>query len=284
VSIYSYQLFKGLGLSKQRVVALLPSVKAESLLPNQFVCRMGSPPKAWFHVLTGLVCASVPGQGGGVAPMLMFGPGSWFGEAPILNRVPSGVDCVCLTPVRMLSLPIEQFNDAFDNEPQFSRYIARLLAWRTQQQLEMLTLARLGTPQLRVVVGLAMFAEALHTSNSHLPTCVLDDGLKIPLKQSLLASLCGVSRGVFSESVQQLAAAGWLTLNYATLELSHEAVWRKFCSQYRQNQFNIAKPSMPDILLLLETAAVDMPQAQLPGERRARAKRQPGNRGTTGWQ
>ncbi len=202
MSIYTYQLLKSLGLSEHRVLTLLPNIKVEFLLPDQFVFRKGSPPQAWHHVITGLVCGSLPGQDGTVTPMHVFGPGTWFGEVPILNRGLYLVDGVCLAPVRMLSLPIEQFQNVFDNEPEFSRHIARLVSWRIQQHAEMLIVTRLGSPQLRV--GLAMFAEALNNSQSHLTASELDDGVKIPLKQSLMASLCGVSRGVFSECVQQL--------------------------------------------------------------------------------
>jgi len=274
VSVYAYQLLKGLGFSEQRTLALLPAIKVDTLLPNQFIFRRGAPPQAWFHVVTGLVCGSIPGQGRNVTPMHIFGPGSWFGEVPILNHGRFLVDGVCLTPVRMLSLSMAQFYDAFENEPEFSRHIARLVSWRIQQHAEMLIVARLGSPQLRVALGLAIFAEALHTSNSHLPAGELDDSLKIPLKQSLLASLCGVSRGLFSDCVQQLSAAGWVSLNYATLELTREAVWRKFCSQYRQNRLNIVKPSMQEILSLLDAASSDAPAPSPIGEWRARDRRQ----------
>jgi len=277
VSIFAYQLLQGLGFSEQRLLALLPTLKIETLLPNQIFCRRGSPPQGWFHVVTGMVCGSIPNQGGRVTPMHIFGPGTWFGEVAILNRGLFLVDGVCLTPVRMLSMSTEQFEDAFNNEPEFSRRIARLVSWRIQQHAERLIVTRLGSPQLRVAMGLAMFAEALHTSDSHRPASEFDEGLKIPLKQSLLASLCGVSRGVFSDCVQQLSVAGWVSPNYATLELSRVAVWRKFSSQYRQNRLNIVKPSMPEILSLLEAASADAPAAPLLIDRRAKDRRKSSN-------
>lgn len=263
MSIYAYQLLKGLGLSEQRVLRVLPSIKVESLDVNQIICRKGAKPEAWTHIVSGLVNAGIPDKDGDITPINIFGPGTWFGEVAILNRQALLLECICLTPVRILTMPLAQAVDAFEHEAEFSRHVARLVAWRTQQHAEMLTLMRLGSPQLRVVMGLALFAEALHNSNSHLPTNGLDDSLEIPLKQSLLAALCGVSRGVFSECVQQLSAAGWVRLNYATLALSSIVVWRKFSNQYRQSRINSVKPSMQEILLLMEEAADREPTSSL---------------------
>lgn len=255
MSIYAYPLLKGIGLSEPRVLAVLPSIKVESLDVGRVICRKGSQPEAWTHIVSGLVGAGIPDKDGAITPINIFGPGSWFGEITILNRRALLLECICLTPVRILTMPLAHAVDAFENEADFARHIARLVAWRAQQQAEMLILMRQGSPQLRVVMGLALFAEALHNSNSHLPTNGLDDSIDIPLKQSLLASLCGVSRGIFSECVQQLAAAGWIRLNYAMLALPNIAIWRKFSRQYRQNRLNTVKPSMQEILALMEEAS-----------------------------
>lgn len=252
MSIYAYQLLKGLGLSEQRVLAVLPSIKAEALDVDQVIYRKGSHPEAWIHVVSGLIGAGIPDTDGAIMPINVFGAGNWFGEVAILNRRALMLECICLTPVRILTMPLTHAVEAFEQEAEFARHIARRVAWRAQQQAEMLMLMRQDSPQLRVVMGLALFAEALHNGKPHLPTQEPEDSMDIPLKQSLLASLCGVSRGVFSECVQQLAAAGWIRLNYATLALLNTEGWRKFSRQYRQNRLNTVKPSMQDILLLMQ--------------------------------
>ncbi len=256
MSIYAYQLLKGLGFSEQRVRRVLPRLAVETLEPNQVICHKGSQQESWIHIVSGMVNAGIPDHDGGITPISIFGPGTWFGEVSILNRQAVVLELVCLSPVRILKVPVHEVVEAFDHEPDFSRHLARLFAWRTQQYAEMLTLMRLGNPSLRVVLGLALFAEALHSSNSHFPTNDLADQLDIPLKQSLLAALCGVSRGVFSECVQQLAATGWLRLNYATLALAQTRVWHRFSSEYRKNRLNRVKPSMQEILSMMGEAAV----------------------------
>jgi CRP-like cAMP-binding protein len=256
MSIYAYQLLKGLGISEARLLRVLPNIQVQSFDPNQVIFHKGSQPAAWSHVLSGLVSAGIPDSNGDIAPIHVMGPGTWFGESAFLNGQSMALECICLTPVRLLVMPIADAMDAFESEPKFAQYIAHLVAWRNQNHIEMLTLMRLGSPQLRVVMGLALFAEALHNSNSHLPTNELDDVQEIPLKQSLLASMCGVSRGIFSECVQHLSAAGWVRPNYATLALSRVPVWHKFSKNHRNNRHNNNKPSMPEILGLMTEASV----------------------------
>ena len=65
--------------------------------------------------------------------------------------------------------------------------------------------------------GMALFDEAIACSSSHLPHFEAEDNLDIPLKQSILAALRGVSRGIFLRCGKQWAAAGLLRLGYASV-------------------------------------------------------------------
>lgn len=256
MSVYAYQLLNGLGISEQRLLRLLPNVRVRSLEPHDVICRKGARPDSFSNVLNGLICAGAPEPDGSVTPIHILGPGTWFDVNAVLNPAAVALETICLTPVRLLDMPLTDAAEAFQSEPRFAQYLAQLMSWRSQSHTERLTLMRLGSPQLRVVMGLALFAEALHNSNSHLPTNELDDFQEIPLKQSLLASMCGVSRGIFSECVQQLAAAHWIRLNYATVALSRVPVWHKFSHNHRNNRHNNNKPSMPEILGLMQEASV----------------------------
>ncbi len=68
--------------------------------------------------------------------------------------------------------------------------------------------------------------------------------------------MCGVSRGIFFECVQQLAAENWIGLNYATQTLSRGQVWRKFSQDHRDNRHNYSKLSMPKFLSPMAEATV----------------------------
>jgi CRP-like cAMP-binding protein len=174
----------------------------------------------------------------------------------LLNGRASAVEYICLTPARVVSVRYADALRAFEQDSEFSRYIARLVIWRGQQHAEMLALMRVGSPSLRVVMGLALLTEAIVSNSSHLPRYDLDASLQIPLKQALLASMCGVSRGIFSVCLQQLAASGWLRVDYATVELQSIKTWSKFAHAHRHNRQNHSKTSMQELLILMQKASV----------------------------
>jgi CRP/FNR family cyclic AMP-dependent transcriptional regulator len=250
---YIYQLLKGLGLDESSVLQMLPRVKMAAFDSGDVIWAKGGQVTAWTYIISGLVGASVPLQEGGCIQVNVYGRRTWFGEEALLNRYPSCLEYVCLSPVRAVSIPAVETLTAFQNEPEFSRYIALLMAWRSRQHSEMIVLMKQGSPPLRVVMGLALFAEALNYNSSRPPSHGLEGpSLEIPVKQSVVASVCGVSRGVFSEALQRLAAAGWLRVNYATLELRSAQTWLRFSRQQRQARVNVAKPSMEELLVMME--------------------------------
>lgn len=263
MSIKTYQVLKSLGLSDQRVTRMLIGAKSDIFAVDQVVWPKGASLQPWTHIITGLICACVPDADGGLNPMNIYGPGACFGEATILNRQASAVEYVCLTPARVVEIPFAETLDAFEHEAEFSRYIARLVNWRSQQHADMLSLMRIGSPSLRVVMGLALFAAAMASSSSHLPHFEFEDSLDIPLKQSLLASMCGVSRGIFSVCVKQLAAAGLLRVDYATVGLLSLKTWGRFSHAYRHNRQNLIKPSMLELLSLMQEASFGAPESGL---------------------
>ena len=257
MSINTYQLLRNVGLTNSRAIQMLPGIKSQSFEVDQVICAKGDNHQSFTYILEGLVCASNPCSDGGLNPVNIFGSGTWFGEAGFINRQSSAFDYQCLAPTCLLSIPLGDALAAFEQEAEFSRYIARLANWRYQQHAEMLTLMRVGSPALRVVMGLSMLTESLQNNASHLPINQFDERLEIRLKQSLLASMCGVSRGIFSVCLQQLATAGWLRVNYATLEMKSIKTWRIFSSSQRENPKRFAKPSMQEILALMQMALVN---------------------------
>lgn len=255
-SAYKFDLLMGLGIREASVLEMLSRVKTTGFDPDEVVWAKGGEVTHWTYIVSGLVGASVPMQGGGPIHVDIYGHRTWFGEEALLNRYPSSLEYVCLTPVRAVTIPAADALVAFQREPEFSRYIALLTAWRSRRSSEMTVLMKQGSPALRVVMGLALFAEALQYHSSRPPTEAVEGiSVQIPVKQSIVASICGVSRSVFSEIVRQLALAGWVRLDYATLELCSARTWRRFSLKHRQARMNVKKPSVTELILLLKEAA-----------------------------
>jgi CRP/FNR family cyclic AMP-dependent transcriptional regulator len=249
---YICQRLRKLGLSEALASETTHSVRVQSFEAGKKIWAKGGDVLHWQYIIHGLVSASIPTSNSESTPISIYGKGAWFGEQSIINRKPSFADYVCLSATEVLSLPAATFDALFGLEPNFARYVAKLMAWRVQKTSETLTLMKLGNPCLRVVMGLAQFAEALAYRSDRPPTIGFGEGVEIPIAQNTLASLCGVSRTLFSEYVQQLAHNGWLKLSYGKLEILSINTWHAFARSQRERSVSTLNPTIAELLLELQ--------------------------------
>jgi len=250
---YVFKQLQRLGLPDALALQTAPSVKVQAHDAGKRLWAKGHEVQHWMFIIQGLVSASVPTTNSESTPISVYGRGAWFGEQSIINRKPSFADYVCLTPTEVLTLPAAQFDQLFITEPNFARFVAKLMAWRVQKTSETLTLMKMGNPCMRVVMGLAQFAEALAYRSDRPPTIGLGEGVVIPIAQNTLASLCGVSRTLFSEYVQQLALNGWLQLSYGKLEILSIHTWHAFARSQREDSVGHLNASIKELLDFLQS-------------------------------
>jgi CRP/FNR family cyclic AMP-dependent transcriptional regulator len=256
MSNYAAYILRKAGVSEPVARSAAPKLTLQHHEAQGVVWAKGGEVQAWQFIITGLVAAAAPVQDARPVPITVYGPGSWFGEQPILNRMPPHLEYVCLVPTQVLNMPAVVLWELFDTEPDFARYIAKLAAWRAQKMAEMLVLVKLGNPCLRVVMGIAQFAEALASGRDLSVTEGLDGGISIPVTQTVLAAMCGVSRAVFSEYVQPLASNGWLTISYGQIELLSIATWHRFYKSRRAQSTTLISPTIEELLAELHRASV----------------------------
>ena len=259
---FKYQQLRNVGISHERALQLASAIKITSYDEGQTIYLKGAKPDAWKYIISGLVAESVESpQGGGLMPISIYSEGAWFGEQPIINRTTSYADFMCISSTEVMSISNDDVLDLMTTQPSFVMYLTKLMAWRAQQTSEMLTLIKFGSPCLRVVMGLSHFAEELiyhghpdgNAGDSH--------GVEIPVKQKLLADLCGVSRTIFSEYVQKLASEGWLRVSYGKLEILSLFNWLDFSNKQRARKFNNISPSVHELLAELAGGEELVPQA-----------------------
>jgi hypothetical protein len=253
--MHAQGLLRQIGFSEPRVSQLLPLIELRQFESGEHFGQKVMVPM--ICILSGLVGAGQVSKSNKdeLIPANIHGLGTWLGGGEMLNPPIAGQDYLCLAPTRLLIIPQQAALDAFEKEAEFSRYIARQQAWRKYWQTAMRHLLTAADPAARVVFGLAMLAEALHCSYSHLAVDLPDSALAIPVKQTLLANLCCVSRGVFSSTAQQLADAGVLQVNYASTQLLSTKAWVNLSSQYRQDKAACDRLSIEQMLLLMEQGA-----------------------------
>lgn len=264
MSTYACRLLRKISFSERRILDVLPRMSIRSFEPGDVIWGKGLPVQSWYCVMSGYVAASVPLEAGGRMPVHILGQHAWFGEQALLSQQPSAMDYSCLTPVEVIGMDKAQLASAFAHEPDFVRFLVGLVTWRVQQQSEMLMLMRLGSSSLRVVMGLAQLAEAIRHDLELPPNTAVR--VEIPISQELIASLCGVSRTLFSEYLQHLVRAGWVKVRYGAIELNSPEVWQLFAQTQRARQRVASRPTIHDLLAEMSAAAAlagsDTPMGQ----------------------
>ena len=248
---FKYQQLRNVGISQEKALQMAAFIRIASFDEGQVIWSKGSKIDSWRFIISGLVTASVESPNGALMPISIYGEGSWFGEQSIINRKTSYADFVCLASTDVMSISSEIVLELMETQPSFALYLTRLMAWRVQKTSEMLMLMKFGNPCLRVVMGLSQFAEALFYHSDRPPTVGFGQGVEIPVKQKLLADLCGVSRTIFSEFVQKLAAEGWLAISYGKLEILSLPNWHRFSQKQRERQINDLNPTFEELLIEL---------------------------------
>jgi len=245
---YAYQKMRKLGLSDNSARTYSKLAKISSFNSNEVIWDKGSDVNAWHCIITGLVVASVHTDNSPCTPIALYGESSWFGEYSILNHKPSYANFVSLVSTDVLSLSNDVVLELLEKEPGFAICMAKMMSWRAQKTSEMLMMMKLGNPCLRVVMGICQFAETLAYNADRPPTIGYGEGVTIPLIQSVLASLCGVSRTRLSEFAHHLAMNGWLRISYGKVEILSLNTWHKFATLQRERKFNNLNPTIEELL------------------------------------
>lgn len=247
MSSYAIQALKALGIQGDLIHGLTSQLKFSSSEVGEVVLRRGEAVDSWRLIVTGLVAECVPMQEGVNTPINIYSEGSWFGENNIINSRSADYNYVCVSATEFLVFPHTVLLGLLETELDFARHMTKIMAWRTHTQSEMLCLTKVGNACVRVIVGLALLAEALVIPPSQ-------ESVVLQVKQSMLAQLCGVSRTVFSAYVQLLKAGGWLNIKYGNLELTFIDTWRYVLARMRQAPFWDVNPSIGQLLAEFSSA------------------------------
>lgn len=257
MSTFAHQLLQSLQFSNARILANLSALSLVSHDTGDVILQKGHSVRCWPFVISGYVAASLQLDSGKRLPIHLHARNNWFGEQALLSNQPSLHDYTCLSPVELIVMGKDCFAEALLEEPNFVRFLVRHLARESLKNSEMLTLMRMSSPPLRIVMGLAQFAEA-QSNNRHLPhlshQLVSAQTLDIAIGQHRIAELCGVSRTLFSQYAQYLAHDGWLKLRYGGIELQSTETWCIFARHQRQQKSVFSSPTIAELLDAMDMA------------------------------
>lgn len=244
---YVTQLLTKFDLDASSAIRLAQHAIIRSYEPNAKIWGRGQPVSKWCYVITGQVAPYVTVNGKN-SLILVWSEGTWFGEQDILSGGISPVDIGVISETQLLEIPSNDFLECFSQNRMFAGALARSIAWKSQCISEMLSLIKHGNPAARVVLGIGYLAEmtAAHSVNP----CVIENQqvVNIPLSQRNLAALFGVSRTTLSQCISALARSGWLTINYANIQLKNVQDWWSFIQKQRSSKLETMDEDVMSLL------------------------------------
>ena len=250
---FRFKQLQKIGLSEKTCLALHDVVSIRSYDAADVILEKGTQINHWQLIVEGLVASSVSISPSKVAPINIYGEGSWFGEQSILTGQPSFEDYVCLTPTEVMRMPAHLMRQLLSTEADFPHFVSKSIAWKFQKSSEMLMLMKFCNPSVRVVLGLAQVGEALSLGAESQSGVENKLGVEIRVKQEVLAALCGVSRTLFSECILKLESSGWLRLSYGKLQLCKMNAWLDLTKSHRINKFTDPNSSFDQLLCQLSS-------------------------------
>lgn len=189
---------------------VISSVALQHVAAGSHIVRKGDAAEHWVGVLSGLAKLSSSGADGRATTFTGVPPGGWFGEGSLLKRELRKYDAVALSDCSIALLPRACFDWLLDSSIPFNRYLLVQLNERLSQFIGMVEYERLLDPDARMARCIADLFN---------PTLYPGIGPELPISQSELALLVGVSRQRANQSLQALERAGLVAVGYGGIRV-----------------------------------------------------------------
>ncbi|MDY0746409.1 Crp/Fnr family transcriptional regulator [Paucibacter sp. R3-3] len=191
---------------------LLDAARPRQVPARTRLFEQGVAADAWYGVVAGAVCLSMPLVDGRTMTLEVAGPGDFFGEpgrAPG-QRSPQQHDAQTIGPTTLLVLDGEDFRRLMQAEPAFGAFVTQMLAARLHAAHRAATQLVEASLETRV-------ARKLHDLGHRFGVRVDDEiRINLPIIQRDVAEMVGASRQRVNVAVQALIRRGVLRLEART--------------------------------------------------------------------
>lgn len=118
------------GLSRKELAELAKVTEDVEVKPGKVLCREGESGREFFLVLEGEAEVTK-----GEKSLAKVGPGDFFGEVALVERVPRIATVTATTPLRFFVMTSHAFWQLIDDKPEIERKVLRALARRVYDTL-----------------------------------------------------------------------------------------------------------------------------------------------------
>jgi CRP/FNR family transcriptional regulator, cyclic AMP receptor protein len=209
----------GKHLAPHDLARVLASVRLIDVPEGNCVVQAGEHAEYWVGLVNGLVVQQVSSDSGRLATLTCIGPGAWFGEGTLMKQGCWQYDAVARQQCHVVLVPRSVFNWLLETNLAFNRFLARLLNERLSHYMGLLANERLTSSVQRLAHVLASLYD---------PDLYPNRSAMLPMSQSDIALLSGMSRQHANAALQKLHAQGLLEVGRHGVQVLDVAALRHY--------------------------------------------------------
>lgn len=187
---------------------LLALCHLRSYREKEALYHVGDPCIGVFAIVSGVVRIEFATAGGDYKIAAIKQPICWMGNAAALRKSGYYVGATASTPVTALHLPQQDFERLIEN-PAYCRSFAVLTVDQFSEAVQVIGHLLVGDVESRVAARLALLAERSGNSRP----------VVVPVTQSDLAEMCGLSRPTVQQVLTSLEKRGLIKPGYRRIEV-----------------------------------------------------------------
>jgi CRP-like cAMP-binding protein len=192
--------------------ALQDDLLSRCLLRNysekETICNVGDPHHGIYALVSGVLRVELSTMGEDYRIASVKQPVFWFGEAASLARSSFYVTITAATPASLLFLPHHDFERLIENAA-YCRAFSMLMIEHFDEAAQVIAQLLEGDVENRIAARLALLAERSSQQQPHV----------IPVTQSDLAEMCGLSRPTVQQVLSTLEKRGFIRAGYRRIEV-----------------------------------------------------------------
>ena len=188
--------------------AVLDRTTRHDFAAGEVICTEGDAADALHFVVEGRIVARRASRGGDVHAYAVMGPGQTFGEIALIRRERRRTATIeALEPTVTLSLAYREFEQLSAAHPEVNQLLLRLLAARVTRLTDALMESLHEPADHRVVRAL------LSLCGTYSIAAQPDRPIAVPVNQTVLAELAGVTRPTANRVLRRLESDGLVELD-----------------------------------------------------------------------
>ncbi|NUR81822.1 MAG: Crp/Fnr family transcriptional regulator [Dermatophilaceae bacterium] len=194
--------------------AVLDRTTRHAFAAGEVICTEGDAADALHFVVEGRIVARRASRGGDIHAYAVMGPGQTFGEIAMIRRERRRTATIeALEPTVTLSLGFREFEQLCAAHPEVNQLLLRLLAARVTRLTDALMESLHEPADHRVVRALRSLC------GSYSIAARPDRPITVPVNQTVLAELAGVTRPTANRVLRRLESDGMVDLDRGRIRI-----------------------------------------------------------------